>query len=65
MNTPLSHTNFLPLFTHVNVLAALTLLIPALLQGLPALIAAEAPVEDVTEISPNSKIQSTTLFLII
>jgi hypothetical protein len=40
INTPLFQTNFLPLFTQVNVLPALTLLIPALLQELPAFTAA-------------------------
>jgi hypothetical protein len=40
IKTPLSHTNFLPLFTQVYVLPALTLLIPALLQELPAFTAA-------------------------
>jgi hypothetical protein len=40
INTPLFQTNFLPLFTQVNVLPALTLLIPALVQELPAFTAA-------------------------
>ena len=40
IDTPLFHTNFLPLFTHVYVLPALTLLIPALLHALPAFTAA-------------------------
>jgi hypothetical protein len=40
IKTPLSHTNFLPLFTQVYVLPTLTLLIPALLQELPAFTAA-------------------------
>jgi hypothetical protein len=39
INTPLFHTNFLPLFTQVYVFPALTLLIPALLQELPAFTA--------------------------
>jgi hypothetical protein len=38
--TPLFHTNFLPLFTQVYVLPALTLLIPALLHEFPAFTAA-------------------------
>jgi hypothetical protein len=37
--TPMFHTIFLPLFTHVYVLPALTLLIPALAQELPAFTA--------------------------
>jgi hypothetical protein len=40
INTPLFHTNFLPLLTHVYVLPALALLIPALLHVLPAFTAA-------------------------
>jgi hypothetical protein len=40
IKVPLSQTNFLPLFTHVYVLPAATLLIPALVQELPDFTAA-------------------------
>jgi hypothetical protein len=39
--TPLFHTNFLPLFTQVYVLPALTILTPAFVQELPAFTAAK------------------------